>query len=349
MTLHRLQLRPRSPWRTPWQADTLTGMLLVTCARTHGPEGLRHRLIDPMLAGSPPFVLSDACPGDLLPMPLWLRLHPPSDPAQPSAVDRKSLKNKRWLTPSAFEQAQQGKPPPLDSLVADDDLFLHHASQHNTLSRLTDTTGLSDSGLAPFARAQTMLQARQVNDPSKPGSSLPQQPCLSVYFRILDPDTQAAADLLLDLFHELSLTGFGADTSTGRGQFDILGDPQPMPQLDNPTTNASAPSNALVSLSTFQPGPLDPTDGLWESFPKFAKLAPELANVAGDHRKNTLILFKPGACFRADPAQHRFLGRAIPMNQLLPAHAAQALSQQSINLIHPAFALTVPIYMENTA
>lgn len=331
MTLHRLQLRPRSPWRTPWQADTLTGLLLATCARVHGPEVLRDRLIDPMLAGQPPFVLSDACPGDLLPMPVWLRLA-----AWPEDTDRKKLKRARWLAPEAFHAARAGILPPLDQLVADDALFLDHARHHNTLSRSTDTTGEADSGLAPFSRAETML----LDAPANGG-------VLSLYFRILQPD---AADLFLDLFldlmHELALTGFGADVATGRGQFDILGDAEPAPELDTPPGASSTPagSNAVVSLSTFQPGPADPADGYWDAFPKFGKLGPELASLAGDHRKNTLILFRPGACFHSDPAQpsRRFIGCAVPMGELLSADASAKLQHRGINVIHPAFGLTIP-------
>ena len=39
--LHRITLTPRSPWRTPWQADTLFGMLCWACARAEGPAALR--------------------------------------------------------------------------------------------------------------------------------------------------------------------------------------------------------------------------------------------------------------------------------------------------------------------
>lgn len=318
MTLHRLKIQPRSPWRTPWQADTLTGMILATCARTRGPDTLRDRLIDPMLAGAPPFVLSDACPGDLLPIPIWLRL---AD--WPELADRKAIKRARWLAPSNFDIARRGRQPAGDALIHERQTVIDHTRQHNTLSRLNDATGDADEGFAPYTRPETLLL-----DPAA---------YLSIYIRILDPDPIAAGDLLLDLLHELSLTGFGADTATGRGQFVILDDPQPMPQLDHPPENA----NAVISLSTFQPGPSDPTDGLWDAFPKFAKLGPELAPVAGDHRKNALILFRPGACFRLNQSP-RFLGRAVPMHELVSTTAAENLAKRNFNIIHPAFALTIP-------
>lgn len=322
MILYRLKLRPRSPWRTPWQADTLTGMLLATCARTHGSNVLRDRLIEPMLDGSPPFILSDACPGNLMPVPLWLRLA-----EWPEDVDRKQLKRVRWLSADAFKDARAGTRPSFDQFAADEQFFLDHVHQHNTLSRLSDTTGEAESGFAPFTRPETLLLCTDPSEDQHAGF-------LSVYFRILDP-TGDAGNLLLDLMHELALTGFGADTATGRGQFDIIDDPQPVPEFDAPLENA----NAVICLSTFQPGTNDPTDGLWEAFPKFGKLGPDL-NVA-DVRKNPLIMFRPGACFRTDAAPP-FLGRAVPMQELLPEQTANELQQRDMNIIHPAFGLCIP-------
>jgi CRISPR-associated protein Csm4 len=321
MTLHRLSIHPRSPWRTPWHADTLTGALLSVCAATLGPDILRNRLIKPMLAGAPPFVLSDAFPGDLLPMPVHLRLA-----EWPDTLDRKHLKRARFLPFATFDAARSGLVPPLEQLRQPQDAYLESVRQHNTLGRLTDTTGSGDEGLAPYQRPETALKNPREH--------------LTLYLRLLD---HSAADLLSDLFHALSLTGFGADTSTGRGQFDLLDDPTPVPHLDEPSPHA----NAVISLSTFQPAPLDPADGYWETHLKFGKLGPELAALAGEHRKNTLVMFRPGAVFHATPDLIRrgFLGHAIPADQLLPLPCAQQLAQHNIHPIQPAFALTLPILL----
>lgn len=40
-----------------------------------------------------------------------------------------------------------------------------------------------------------------------------------------------------------------------------------------------------------------------------------------------------------------FLGRAVPMDELLPDTTASELRRRNIEVIHPAFALTVPIHM----
>jgi CRISPR-associated protein Csm4 len=314
--LRRVRLRPLSPWRTPWQADTLTGALCSMAARVHGADFLRQRLLDPMLAGSPPFVLSDAFPGDLLPAPVALRLAKP-----PPDADRKAIKRGRWLAREDFlalRAAGSDAEVRWNRLLPDSAVFHDETTRHNTLARDSDAS-LEEGGL--FSRPDTHL---------RPG--LNDQPGLTLYFRAADA---AAADLLLDLLHELSLTGFGADVATGRGQFDIAGDPEPMPDFDIPPTGA----NGLIVLSTFQPAPGDPIDGFWEAFPKFGKLGPDAG--LSDVRKRTLIMFRPGACFRGEPTR-AFLGRALPMDALLPSASAAELASRGIQIIHPAFGLAIP-------
>lgn len=318
--LFRLKLKPTSPWRTPWQADTLTGMLLATAARTLGAETLRLRLIEPMLSGHPPFVLSDALPGDLLPFPIYLRLS-----VSPDTTLLKKLKRARWLSQEDFHAARSGRRPSPEALLADSDVFRHATRRHNSLSRVTDASLSAEEGGGIFQRPEFLLEAQEQA-----------REYLSVYLRILD---RGSADLLLELFQQLSLTGFGADTATGRGQFDLPEDPEPARHLDEPPSHA----NGIISLSSFQPSPADPTDGYWEAFPKFGKLGPDLD--VSDIRKNTLLLFRPGTCFKCDPAR-RCLGRAIPMGELLQPTTCAQLTVRNLNVIHPAFGLPIPMYFD---
>jgi len=317
MRLHRLTLIPRSPWRTPWQADTLAGALCAVAARTRGPEFLRSRLIDPMLAGKPPFVLSDALPGDLFPIPIWLRLA-----EWPLGTDLKAVKRARWLTRDDFKLTRAGGVPPPDRLIPDSLVLMNDARRHNTLARDSDAS-LEDGGL--FSRPDAVLVSRR-DDNAR----------LAVYFRACNDE---ATDLLLDLMYELSLTGFGADTATGRGQFDLAGEAQPVPDLDVLPPNA----NGVVVLSTFQPAPDDPVDGLWDAFSKFAMLGPDLG--LADVRKHTLILFRPGAVFRTAGVPVPFFGRALPMDLILPKPTAAELCGRGIEIIHPAFGLALPAYL----
>lgn len=314
MTLYRIQLRPRSPWRTPWQADTLLGLLCATAARTRGADFLRDHLLEPMRAGAPPFVLSDAFPGELLPIPTPLRL---AD--VPATVDRKALKRARWLRRDDFLEARAGNVPDFGRWRPDP--FQNDLRRHNTLGRRSDSS-LDEGGL--FTRQENTWA--RTTDPSERS--------LSLFARAQSDD---GLDLLLELLHDLALTGYGADVATGRGQFDLLGDAVPDPQLD-----ATPPgTDGLVCLSTFQPAPGDPADGFWEAFHKFGKLGPDLGLADVRTRKHTLILFRPGACFRAQ-APRPFLGRALTMDLVLPAQTAETLRQRGVHILHPVYGLTIP-------
>lgn len=319
--LYRLKVAPCSPWRTPWHADTLTGALLATCARVHGSQLLRNRLIDPMLAGTPPFVLSDALPSELLPAPIILRMR-----RYPDGTNLKAIKRGRWLAPAAFAVARAGGTPVAADLIRDIDVFLDHTRQHNTLSRLTDSSDSGEteieSAIGLYQKSDTLLR------------NMDHQKHLTLYFHFA---STTDADLLLELLHELSLTGFGADTSTGRGQFDLPDDPATAPELESPPPGA----NGVISLSTFQPGPGDPTDGFWEAFPKFGKLGPGLGLDEHQILKHTLIMFRPGGCFVTDPTR-AFLGHAIDTERLVPPDAARSLLARDLRVIHPAFGLMIP-------
>ena len=338
MKLYRIKLRPRSPWRTPWQSDTLTGVLCATAARTRGADFLREHLIEPMLAGRPPFVLSDAFPADLLPLPLFARLQHP-----PEGTIPKQLKRLRWIARADLLRLRANPSDvPWQHLAADGDVFCRETTRHNTLARDSDAS-LEEGGL--FAREDILLyprrpaggSPRQTASTAAPGPSpnpsLPDSDYLSLYARADDD----ALDLLLDLLYDLSLTGFGADTATGRGQFDLVGDAERDTVLDAPPPESAG----VIILSTFHPAPGDPTDGLWETFPKFGKLGPDFGLSDVDVRKNTLIMFRPGACFRTDPATP-FLGRALPMDLVLPPPTAARLTDRGVNVIHPAFGLAIP-------
>jgi hypothetical protein len=158
--------------------------------------------------------------------------------------------------------------------------------------------------------------------------------CLTIYAR-----AQPGAETLLGaLFGALSLTGFGADTSIGLGQFAPDADMEPADWLDEPMPNA----NAMTSLSTFQPAEDDPVEGCWELLTKFGKLCPDLGleNVF----KRPLILLRPGACFISPPRP--FLGHALPYGRLLDDRCCDELEAMNVQPIHAAFGLTVPYFCE---
>lgn len=308
MRLYSMGLQPLSPWLTPWQSDTLAGLLCWQCARSEGPATLEREVLAPARAGSPPFVLSDAFPADLLPLPLAVRLHP--WPAEA----RKLVKQARWITTAAFQRLQAGGPLRLDDLTVAQPL-LSGMQLRNRIGRASSTMG--GGGLFP-------TEATVLADPAA---------TLRIYVRLTD----GYEERFMRWLEAISATGFGADASVGHGQFALVSGLESADGLDHVVD-----ADGVTILSTFQPGALDPADGCWETFTKYGKLGPDfgLENVF----KRPLVLLRPGACFCVRPVP-RFLGRTIPMGELLPVAVCQTLRNLGADLIHFAFGLALPMVL----
>jgi len=307
MDLYRFRLIPESPWLTPWQSDTLAGLLCWMCVRTEGDAVLRQQLIEPAMAGRPPFVLSDAFPGDRLPLPAAVRT------LEVPAELRKPLKRAQWLLTDAFRQLQAGIVPGTGQMLRDAGI-VEYRQLRNTISRSSNTTS---NGGGLFSTEESVL---------KKGIRY-----LTVYARIR-PDF---VDVFRQLLLELARWGFGSDRTAGKGQFRLDGDLEAIPQLDEPSD-----ADSCVVLSTFQPATGDPVDGAWTVFTKYGKLGPDfgLENVF----KRPLILLRPGACFRSS-VPSGWLGRAIPMDELFSREVISHLKSVRANVIHWAFGLCLPL------
>jgi len=315
---YRIRIRPQGAWRTPWQADTITGLLCWMCVRMEGEAVLRQLITEPMLAGEPPFVLSDAFPGEFLPLPVAIRLGD-------WPVDlRKTVKRARWLRREAFLRVCRGESVDAGDLVLASPI-VEHDQIRNTVGRATGTTG---AGGSLFTLSEFRLDTR---DDELTGADE-----LSIYVRVRPGN----ADLLLNLFEELASVGFGADASVGKGVFGFPTGAPELEPLDFGSPLRSEPTNAMVALSTFQPGHDDPAAGVWEAFVKHGKLGPGLAGDA--FAKNPIVLFRPGACFSAPLGGPPFVGRAIPMDEILDPAVAADLRDRGIEVVHPAFGLIVP-------
>ena len=86
---------------------------------------------------------------------------------------------------------------------------------------------------------------------------------LDVYVRT----TEDYLPRLTTLIERLSQTGFGADVSTGKGEFEVV-----EPPTEETLFDQAAANDGCVVLSTFQPAADDPVDGSWETFTKYGKL-----------------------------------------------------------------------------
>jgi CRISPR-associated protein Csm4 len=307
MNLVRFRILPNGSWLTPWHADTLTGMLASVLARAHGADRLEGDLLEPWRLGQPPFVLSDAFPGDLLPSPACLALWP-----WPEA-QRKQVKRTEWLSRDQFRTLQSGSRPTVSDYPSE--ALRRSLRMRNTLDRQSDKTGAAGS------LYEVPLAVLSVD-----------HSYLSVYAKIVPGKEQ----FLRELLGLLSDSGFGADASVGQGQFTLDGGFEGASWLEEVQGG-----NAWISLSAFQPSTNDSTQGYWRSFVKYGKLGPDFG--VGGVFKRPQWMLRAGSCFREQGAPRDWYGRVIGTDEILPEATRTELAGAGIRPVQPAFALAVPM------
>ena len=307
MKLIRFRLRPKSPWMTPWQADTIAGLLAVVYAR-EAPESAEKELIEPWRNGRPTLVVSDAFPGDLLPAPADLSLR-----AEVREEERKTWRSAAWLSRAEFRLIQEGRMPKLEEMQRADP-FQQTVRLRNSIDRSVNSTG--ESGELYEAAGEVLKTGEY----------------LSIYARVEEGRESWAGEL----FTLLGQFGYGADARVGAGEVEIVGGPEPVSELDSAESGGG-----WVSLSTFQPAPGDPTEGYWRSFVKYGKLGPDIPVSAVFKRPQWML--RAGACFREGSERRDWYGRWIPANALFPVVTAEELRAQGVEAGQPAYALAVPL------
>jgi CRISPR-associated protein Csm4 len=184
MTTWRIRLRPLSPWATPWRADSLFGTICWKWLDLF-PETF-HSMLEEFSSGeTPPFILSDAWPGDLLPLPAHI---PPVNP--------KKLKPPFYIPSQTFQGISAGRNP---------------------------SAALVEDVIVPSSRIQTSIDREKgaaldgqlfETDIIHLGTACD---TLSIYIR-----SDRFLNQVISCFKAMSLLGFGRKSTTGLGQFQLL-------------------------------------------------------------------------------------------------------------------------------
>lgn len=279
---YRLQIRLLAPLGTPWQSDTVFGHLAWHMAHGYGESAVRD-FLEPFRAGTPPFVLSDGFPGDLLPRPLLLV--PVSRCA--SAVEYAAARVRRkslFVSQDDFSALRKGTqvawqpvPHPWVSFQ------IPHAAIHRHSETTTGPEG-EESGNFFLTDVETLAD----------GDSL----CL--YLRADDEWATKVPEMLA----KIAPLGFGRDRSVGAGAFEVL-QVQPYDGF-----GALPNANGFISLSSYCPARQDPTQGRWRVRLKYGKLGEHAG--AGNPFKRPLVQLEPGAVFFTGGPPRPYYGRAIP-------------------------------------
>ncbi len=194
MTTWRLRLRPLSPWATPLRADSLFGAICWRWLELF-PESFESILEEFREGQTPPFVLSDALPADLMPMPSHVL-----------PIVSKKPKSPMYISAETFRSISRG-----ESLTA--------TPVENVITSSTRIQTSIDRELGSAADGQLFE-----TDTQHLGSACDH---LSVYIRSYRYLEHAVACLKAQ-----SRTGFGKKSSTGLGQFEIVTPPESCEWMD---------------------------------------------------------------------------------------------------------------------
>lgn len=230
MSLHRYLLTPKSAWGTPFRSDTLTGLLLYRLAEDEGEKAL-HAEIDAFLEGRPPFVLSSAMPAKTVfapKLPPLPRRQFASMCAQGAFRDGSGRKLSLFNALTIFKTYRKKRFLPLA-------VWEKHRQK------------LSAAGLfAEFCQnpsywevaSATPHQEVHVTIDRKSGAALEQGlfvshsfwPASGMQFHLYAQTSDSPR--LLERLRRIGALGFGRDSSTGKGVFDIEEDRDFVPWKD---------------------------------------------------------------------------------------------------------------------
>lgn len=275
MKTYRIKLKVKTGSLTPFQADTLFGHICWVIAYKEGEKVLQE-FLQPFKDGKPPFVFSDGFPSDYLPKPL-------SAEFIASENDRKDIRKTDYLSPDDFNKAIAGKP--IKPLAVSDKAISKTVSTHNTINRLTNTTG-EEGGV--YSLPETVI------------------PEVSVYLKVTSDEWK---DKVFNWLKDLSNTGYGRKKSIGKGQFTV----ERIEEYNFPAVNKA---NGFVTLSNFSPAETDPVEGLYKTFVKYGKLGEEFT-FCGNPFKKPLLMIKTGSAFKTNSQPEDYYGRVA--EEIAPA------------------------------
>lgn len=300
-----------TPLGTPIAGDTLFGQCCWALREAQGEAELTRRL-DGYTQGQPWLIVSDGFPSGHLPKPtLPQNFEPQRDPAA-----RKDAKKKRWIP---VIHAGAALPALLASAVDDTPAYgkapLATAQPHNTLNRLTGTTG--EGAFAPYTMPQIFHAPGQRID----------------LYLVLD-EARISAEEAGSLLTALGAAGFGRDASIGLGKFSLE-------KMQLASTVTPADANAYWTLAPCVPQGLgfDSGRSYWRALTRFGRHGNTRA-LAGNPFKTPVLMAAPGAVFApiGEFAARVFIGQGLGSDG--------RLSKAELATVHQGYAPVLPISVD---
>ncbi len=291
MAMYRYRITPETAFASALQSDTLHGHLLWAARELEGESAIQE-LIQRFEDGDPPFACSSAMPRDMLPMPVLPAIPRERFKALAHDMDFKNLfealgkfkdfRKLSWIPLQAWRELRHG--------VSQEALF--------KLWLYDSTKPESEQTFAPgFATRRAVQAHNTINRANgrvlEGGLFFPEVtfhgPGAELDIYALTPDREHFEVLL----NHVSLCGFGADRTTGKGHFSWRRD------------EAFSPGELLCSgdhdmtLSALSAEDLSKVSGYYKTFTKYGKVW----NGFGERNpfKKPFLAFSEGSVFSARP------------------------------------------------
>ena len=307
------QITPRSSFGGVIRGDTLFGQICWAILHRWG-QGQLDELLSGYTQGRPFLVVSDAFPAGFLPRPA-LPLH---RYAEVAGADRKQVKKRNWIPVVHFAESvdtwlKHAKP---EQEVFDADLVKEAVRPHNTINRMTGTTGTGE--FAPYVMPQLRFADGLTFD---------------LY---LAHDERLEIEEIRQLLVDVGLSGYGRDASIGLGKFEVN---------DTQETQwpAQSNANAWYTLAPSAPqGMKLRSDNCWyQPFTRFGRHG-DIAVHGGQPFKTPLLLADTAAILTpVEYSDRAFVGQGLGGDGRL----SKAISQT----VHQGYAPVLPVSLEERA
>ena len=304
-------IQPQSAFGGPIRGDTLFGQLCWAALHRWGENHLKMLLQD-YTKGKPFLVVSDAFPNDYLPRPA-LPLHRFDE--VPDA-DRKAVKKLRWLPYKKFNEPLPGW---LRHAVAEQEIAAHglsetHSQPHNTINRMTGTTGVAE--FAPYTLSQQWFAPDQLFD---------------LYITI--DESRFSDEDLSTLLQDVGSYGYGRDASIGLGKFEVG-------HCEVGEWPGQTDANAWMTLAPCAPQglSLDPENSWYQPFTRFGRHGDRAVH-SGRPFKTPLLMADTAALLRPENYQPAvFCGQGLGGDG--------SLSKAIEDTVHQGYAPVLPVRLE---
>ncbi len=291
MKLYKTTISPESNFATTLRGDTLFGQLCWSIVHCFGEDRLKSLLKE--YEKDPFLVVSDGFCTGYLPKPKM-----PSVLLGEDSKEKKANRKKVWLT---LEQLRDGR---FLEALSDDDIECDDKStvtMHNSINYQSFKTS-DDGSFAPYGEKEFSIGKKDI------------------YFLI--DDLQFSLDELQKAFEQLSLSGYGKDTTVGKGRFTFE---------DFEEVKIDNTSKTFMSISPFSPQGIECKEIYYEPFTRFGKFGGDRA-FKNAFKKPILMADCASVVHFEEVQELHYIGNAI-----------KNISDAHPDTVHQGYSIVVPI------